>query len=365
MLTPIIMAGGSGTRLWPLSRKKEPKQIHPLFDDETLLQKTAGRLIRGFGAERLWITTNADYASRVRAELPKFKRNHFSIEPARRETAPALGLALIRIIKEDPNAVVVYSNSDNFIKDEREFVRILKVAEGLVRAEPDRIALIGVRPTYPETGYGYIRMGDLAARVKRGRGRGEDEIFSVRQFVEKPDLKTAKRYVQSWEYLWNPTLIVARAVNLLDKYRKHLPECYSALKKIEAALGGRNEDGVLRREYPQIKPIAIDYGLLEKEKGMVVIPAAFGWTDIGSWRSVHEILAEAPSKTVGRGPHVELDSGGNLILSNAGRLVALLGMRDTVVIDTADAVLVCPKNRAQEVKKLVEELARKKFENYS
>ncbi len=362
MLTPILMAGGSGTRLWPLSRRNSPKQVKPLLDEETLLQKTAARLARGFGAGRLWVTTNADYVSQIKRELPMLKSAHISAEPIRRETAPALGLALIRIIKEDPDAVVVYANSDNYVKDAREFLRVLKAAETLVRAEPDRLVLVGVRPTYPETGYGYIRLGDLAARIKRRDG--EDEVFAVRAFVEKPDLKTAKKYLASWEYLWNPTLVVARAANLLDKYRRHLPETYARLMKIAVALGTARESATVEREFRAIKPITIDYGILEKEKGMLVIPAAFGWTDVGSWRTIHEILAAKPDHVVSRGPHLSYDSTGNLLVSATGKLIATVGVKDMVVVETEDAILVCPKSRSQEVKKLVEEMARKKFEKY-
>ncbi|MBP9748777.1 mannose-1-phosphate guanylyltransferase, partial [Patescibacteria group bacterium] len=348
MLTPILMAGGSGTRLWPLSRAGAPKQVHALLDEETLLQKTANRLIRGFGAERLWVTTHVDYAARIQKELSQLSPKHLSLEPARRETAPALGLALVRILKEDPDAIIVYANSDNYVRDVSEFLRILKVAEGVVRSNPERLALIGVRPTYPETGYGYIRMGDVVAR-SAGK-QGEDEVFSVRGFVEKPDLKTAKRYLASWDYLWNPTLLVARAATLLDCYARHLPEMYGQLMTIKNALGTKNEKRVVIKEFSAIQPISLDYGILEKEKGMVVIPAAFGWTDVGSWRAVHEILAADPKATVARGPHVAIDSSANLIVSMTGKLVTTIGVHDMIVVETEDAILICPKSRAQEVK---------------
>ncbi len=364
MLTPILMAGGSGTRLWPLSRVGAPKQVHALLDEETLLQKTANRLIRGFGAERLWVTTHVDYVARVQKELPLVSPKHLSLEPARRETAPALGLALVRILKEDPDAVVVYANSDNYVRNVAEFLRILKVAEGVVRSNPERLALIGVRPTYPETGYGYIRMGDVVARSEGKKGEGEDEVFSVRGFVEKPDLKTAKRYLASWDYLWNPTLLVARAATLLDCYARHLPEMYGQLMTIKNALGTKNEQRVVAKEFSAIQPISLDYGILEKEKGMVVIPAAFGWTDVGSWRAVHEILAGDPNATVARGPHAAIDSSANLIVSMTGKLVTTIGVHDMVVVETEDAILICPKSRAQEVKQLVGEMAKKKLAKY-
>lgn len=363
MLTPILMAGGSGTRLWPYSREAAPKQLQQVLDRETLLQKAAKRLIRGFGAERLWITTTADQLSRVRRELPMIPLRHISVEPVRRETAPALGLALIRLLRENPEAMVVYANSDNYIGDVREFIRVLKAAESLARAEPDRVLLVGVRPTYPETGYGYIRLGDLIARVRRGRS-GEDEVFSVRAFVEKPDLKTAKRFLASWEYLWNPTLIVAQAATLLGKYKKRLPAIYQGLMRIRAALGTRREQAVIEREYRAMRAVTVDYGILEKEQGMAVIPADFGWTDVGSWRAVYEILAERPRATVARGPHLALDSSGNLVMSASGKLIATVGLKDTIIVETEDAVLVCPKNRAQDVKKLVEELVKKKLKKY-
>ncbi|TAL18954.1 mannose-1-phosphate guanylyltransferase [Patescibacteria group bacterium] len=362
MLTPILMAGGAGTRLWPLSRAGAPKQLQALFDQETMLQKSAARLSRGFGAKRLWVATTREYLDRVRRELPQIPRAHISVEPMKKETAPALGLALVRILHKDPEAFIVYANADNFVRDVGEFLRILKVAESLARAEPDRLVLVGIRPAYPDTGLGYIRMGDLLARVRRRRG--EDEIFSVRAFVEKPNQKTAERYVQSWEYLWNPTLIVAKASTLFQKYARHLPAMHERLVKIKNALGTVRENAVINREFAAIAPTTIDYGILEKEKGMAVIPADFGWTDVGSWRAVHEILAASPQATVARGPHLAIDSGGNLLVSAAGKLIATVGVHDMVVVETEDAVLVCPKSRSQEVKKLVEVMVKRKLKKY-
>lgn len=361
MLTPILMAGGSGTRLWPLSRKNSPKQVHALLDEETLLKKTVDRYSRGFGAENLWIATTAQYLSLVRKDVPKISKKHISVEPVRRENAAALGLALVKILKEDSDAVFVYANTDNYVRDEKEFLRVLHVAESLVRAEPEYITLIGVRPTYPETGYGYIKTGDVIARMKRKGGKGEDEVFSVAAFVEKPNHETAVSYLENVEYLWNPTLIVAKVSTFLARYEKHVPELYRGLMKIKDALGTKKEDETIKKIFPKLPAVAMEYAILEKEKTMRVIPASFGWTDVGSWRLVHEILAKKPGDSVVKTDHVHVDSSNNLLVSTSKKMIATIGVHDMVIVETADAILVCPKDRSQEVKKLVEELERRKF----
>lgn len=361
MLTPILMAGGSGTRLWPLSRKNSPKQVHALLDEETLLKKTVDRYSRGFGVENLWIATTAQYLPLVKKDVPQISKKHISVEPVRRENAAALGLALIKILKEDPDAVFVYANTDNYVRDEKEFLRVLKVAESLVRAEPDQITLIGVRPTYPETGYGYIKTGDVVACMKRKGAKGEDEVFSVAAFVEKPDVKTATAYVEDTTYLWNPTLIVAKVRTFLRKYELYAPELHRGLMKISEALGTRKEEETIKKIFPKLPAVAMEYAILEKEKDMRVIPASFGWTDVGSWRLVHEILAKRPGDSVIKTDHVNIDSSGNLLVSTTKKMIATIGVHDMVIVETPDAILVCPKERSQEVKKLVEELERRKF----
>lgn len=354
----ILMTGGSGTRLWPLSRASKPKQVRPFLDRTTLLERTWKRLGKGIAPSDVYVATTAALAPQVRRLLPRLKKGNLSIEPVRRETAPALALALLRILHADPKAIVVYANVDNHVADDREFHRMLGVAERVVRRAPDRLVLLGVRPTYPETGYGYIKMGSQAMRL------GKDEVFAVEGFREKPDAKTAARYVASWEYLWNPTLVVARASTLAARFEKHAPAIWRVMQRIRPALGTPREAAVIRKEFPKAPSISLDYAILEKDKRMLVLPADFGWTDVGHWRTVHEILAAGTDGNVLKGKGVVIDSKRNLLYSETGKFIGAVGVEDLILIETADAILVACRDKAQDVKKLVAEMQRRKLRKF-
>lgn len=321
------MAGGGGTRLWPISTKKKPKQVLQLFGSKTLAQMTYDRVRKGIAADHVWVATSRDHARELRRQLPRVPRSRFSIEPTRRETAPALALALTKLVSRDSAASFVYVNADNVIKNVQGFHRTLRRAEAIVRRDPEVVVLVGVRPTYPETGYGYIEIG------KRTPG-GARRVVS---FKEKPDYKTALRYVRAGRYFWNPTLIVARAAHTLHLFEKHLPD---VLRHVKAGAFNR------------APPTTIDHGILEKEKNMVVIPAAFDWTDVGTWRALYDTLAPRPRANVVRGRHRGIDSQGNLLFSESKKLFATVGIHDLVVVETKNAILIAPQSRSQEVRRL-------------
>jgi len=357
----ILLAGGSGTRLWPVSRKGVPKQLQPILGSDTLLRSTWKRLRKGLPASRILVVTGSAQAELIRKDLPELPAGNLLVEPMKRDTAAAIGFGAAVALARDPKAVVATINSDAHVKDEKEFWRVLKVASKAA-GKSGRIALVGVRPTYPETGYGYIKMGSQAMRFRNAKGH--DEIFDVEGFREKPDLETAKSYVAQWEYLWNPTLIVAEAKTLMNAFKTHLPKTWKELEAIRAAWTTPRREKALARAFGRIAPISIDYGVLEKETKMLVVPADFGWADVGHWRAVHDVLAKRPGANVTRGRNLAVDSEGNLLYSFTGKMLAVAGLKDMILIETEDVILCCPKGRAQDVKRLVEEIERKKMKKY-
>lgn len=359
------MAGGGGTRLWPISRQKNPKQIQPLMGEKTLLQRTFSRLRRMFRLQDIIVATNEEQLPLIERQIPNLPRENYSVETVRRDTAPAIGLAVTKIFHTQPQEVFVYINCDNDIQDVPEFLRILKLAERVIQKKPNHVVLIGVNPTYPETGYGYIKMGTPAMRFSRGKKAIADEIFEVEQFIEKPNLETAKKFLKRWEYLWNPTLVVSRSDHFLQLYREFLPRIYRGLVNIEKVMGMPKERQVVNQELVRMKPISVDYGILEKTKKMFVIPADFGWADIGHWRMIKDLLSKTMDENVIKGKHAGMDTRDSLIYSFTPRLIATAGIHSMVIIDTPDVLLVCPKHRSQDVKKIVEALKRrKKYQKY-
>lgn len=362
MLYAILLAGGHGTRLWPVSRKSAPKQLQPLLGRDTLLRSTWKRLRKGLPASRILIVTNAAHSGAVRKDLPELPEENLLVEPALRHTAAAIGFGAAVALARDSKATVATVNSDAHVRNEKEYWRVLRLAEKAAR-KVRRLVLVGVRPSYPETGYGYIKMGSQVMRFSRGKGL-HDEVFAVEGFREKPDLETAKAYVAQWEYLWNPTLIVADARVLMSAFKANLPKTWRELDAIRAAWKTPRRAAAVERAYRKFEPISIDYGLLEKEATMFVLPADFGWADVGHWRAVHEVLSGKPAGNVARGRHVSVDSEGNLLYSFTGKLVAAAGLKDMIVVETEDVILVCPKSRAQDVKKIVERLEKKGMKRY-
>jgi len=354
----LILAGGSGTRLWPVSRKNKPKQIQPFFDNKTLLQKTWQRLKNGFGKEDIFIITSEKQKDYIKEQLPDFLDENLILEPAAKSTAPAIGLAAIKILKQDANASMVTINSDHFIRDEEEYIKILKLAEKVVNKNPDHTVMVGVNPNYPDTGLGYIKMGSTVEKID---GK---EIYQADKFVEKPDLETAKEYLKKWEYLWNPAIFVWKLGHLLNLFKKHLPNIYNALEKVNKVIGTEKEMEILADEFKKIEPISIDYGIMEKLTKMLVIPADFGWADIGNWRTIKDILSKNDNDDLVKGKYVNIDSSGNLVYGASGKLITAIGIKNMIIIETKDAVLICPKERAQEVKKIVKKIEDNKLDEY-
>ena len=343
----VILAGGSGTRFWPRSRRRVPKQLLRVLGRRSLLQATADRLRGLVPSEHVLVVTHRDHAAGVRRQLPELPHANVLVEPVGRNTAPCLALAALEVERRTAGAVLVSVPADHAIADAGEFRATL--LEALTRAAHEPVVVaVGIRPTAAETGYGYIRLGG-----HRGR-----RAYRVRAFVEKPTQARARRFVASGDYLWNSGIFACQAGALLGLLDRFLPEVTGPLR--EAARAPRRTRHVaLARAYVRVPSVSIDYGVMEKAPDTVVVAGAFGWSDVGSWAALADIAGAADGRT----PVIPVDAPGHAVFGS-GRLVALVGVQDLIVVDTADALLVCHRGRTQEVRRVVEEIGRRGLVEY-
>ena len=342
----VIMAGGGGTRFWPLSRKQTPKQLLNLSGKDVMVNETIDRLSAVTDKDNIYIVTNHIQADKMRKVTNgRIVSEHILEEPSARNTAACIGYAAVRIIKEYGDGVMVVTPSDAYIKNNVEYARILRVAIDEAQ-RGDNLITIGITPTFAATGYGYINFENSQSPVKK-----------VKRFVEKPDLITAEKYLKSGDYVWNSGVFVWRASVILNKFKELLPDIYAELIKISDAIGSEREEEVLNQVYPAIRSISIDYGVMEKSDNILVVPGEFGWNDVGSWDMLGVLREEDVNGNISVGNTVVIDSKNSTAYSS-GRLVSVVGADNLVVVETPDAVMVCPKDRAQDVKKMVEQLQR-------
>jgi mannose-1-phosphate guanylyltransferase len=357
---PVILAGGRGTRFWPLSRKKRAKQLLALDGKRSMIQQTVARLRPMAPAKRFWIITNHDLRPALLRQLPKLPQAQVLAEPAGRNTAPAIGLAAFLLLKTDPDGVIGMFPSDHVIADEKRYRDTLQ--RGIEIANTgENIVVLGIRPTRPETGYGYVEAGVAC----------DANVLRVRRFTEKPDDKTAAEFVAAGNYFWNSGMFLWSARTLANALREHLPKTAPLLEEIAAAFGTRKFAATFRRLYPECENISVDYAVLEPrsakgEQGgnMFCLPAEFGWNDLGSWTALHEHHSAKSrpreNNLFACSGHFLLNAQGNYVHA-PGKFVAAVGVSDLVVVETEDALLITTRQRAQDVGKIVKYLDQKKL----
>ncbi|HEY3265820.1 MAG TPA: sugar phosphate nucleotidyltransferase [Armatimonadota bacterium] len=339
-MVAVFMAGGSGTRLWPLSREDNPKQLHALIGEESLMTQTVRRVLPLVAPENVWIVTSKRYVDRVAEHSPGVPRSQVIGEPFALGTNLAVGLAAIHVAAKDPDAVIFVGWADSYIANDAEFLDALRVAE-TAAGDCDGV-VIGVRPTYAATGYGYIEMGRHLP--------GHDDVCRVAQFLEKPDVETAQEFLESGRYLWNPGISVWKVSSLLELIHKYKPSHYAALMEVQKAIGTPEFDDVMQSAFEGLDKEAIDTAIFERASNLATVPVDLGWSDVGSWRSLADVLAPEGGN-VTRGPVVTVDTEDCIIFGNK-HLIGTLGVSGLVIVDAGDAILVARKEDAERLKDL-------------
>ncbi len=355
----VIMAGGSGTRFWPLSRETMPKQLLKIGSEDTLICDAVSRVLPLVHEKNILIVTNQTLADTIGHQLlTKFNRvwdGNMILEPEAKNTAPALGLAALYLERMDPDAIMIVLAADHSIRKPDDFLTVLqKAAEAACHSY---LVTLGIKPDRPETGYGYIKAGATCSET------GVEGVCKVEAFVEKPDVETARGYLKQGGYYWNSGMFVWKVSTLLNEIAKCHPALHRGLSEIRKSVGTEKETEVVKDVFKKLEPISIDYAVMEKTDRAAVIPADIGWSDVGSWTALVEVLDRDAAGNVIAGNVIDIGSRDSIIYAQK-RLVATIGLKDTVVVDTPDATLVCNKERAQDVKKIVEELKKRKSEEH-
>lgn len=361
LIYAAIMAGGGGTRFWPWSRERRPKQLLPILSGRSMIWETVERIRPLIAPERILVVTSRSQVEEIHREIPKVPRANLIAEPVGRNTAPCLCLAALYIERRDPGAVMAVLPADHFIGEESKFLRTLRAAADFA-ARKDFLVTIGVRPAEPETGYGYIQKGESLGKVQ-----GMD-VRKVQRFREKPDLAKAKNYLRRG-YLWNSGIFAWRTGVFAREVQRFLPELHAGMASLKDSLGTSRERAVLKKVYAALNPVSVDYGILEKADNAAVIEAPFAWSDVGSFAALDKFWPKDKSGNVlaasgpGRKKLLAIDSSGCLVRGEE-KLIALVGMKDTVVVEAGNALLVCSREKAQDVRKVLEELRARGWKKY-
>lgn len=353
MLHAVVMAGGSGTRFWPQSRRDRPKQLLPLAGPETMLQATVGRIAPLVDGERTLIVTSRRLSEETQRQLPTIPPGNILQEPCGRNTAPCVGWAALELLRRDANATMLVIPADHVIRPEAAFLDAVQKAAEFVEHEPSQLVLFGVTPTYPATGYGYMERGEPLSAA----------AYRVARFREKPERATAQAFVDSGNYYWNCGIFVWKAAAIVEQLDRFEPEMMQRLESIVNAAANEVPE-LVDREFPQVKSISIDFAVLEKAQDVSVLPATFDWDDVGSWRSLERLLTRDPDGNTVDGPFVSVESTGCIVRTTPNHLVTALGVEDLIIVHTPDATLVANKNDENSIRKLVDLIAERGYERF-
>lgn len=340
----LIMAGGIGSRLWPRSRRNTPKQFLDLLSEHTMLQDALARLTPIIPLENILVGTGQTYVPLVRQQLPELPPENIIVEPVGKGTAPAIGLGAIHIHRRDPDAVMVVVTADHHIGQVERFRRVIQAAVKV--AQDGHLVTLGITPTFASTGYGYIRRGEPLTTVDGFT------VYHARRFTEKPDTSLAQAFISSGLYSWNSGMFIWKVKAIMAEFERQMPDFFAQLSELERALGTPEEETALQRIWPQVENQTIDYGIMERALDVAVIPVHIGWNDVGSWETLMELLPTDQDGNVLIGDHVVIETRNTMIYS-PHKLVGIIGLEDLIVIETDDALLICPRDRSEEVKRIV------------
>lgn len=344
----VIMCGGSGSRFWPVSRKMYPKQFLNTVGEKTMIQLTVDRISKFIPQKNIYMVTNKNHVNTIKEQVPEILEKNLILEPMIKETAACIGYSAVKLLKKDPDAVMIVLPSDHYIRDEEIFTATLE--QGLRLAETENcLVTMGIKPARAETAYGYIETG------RKIEGSWEIPTYKIKRFTEKPNREKAQEFIDKGTYLWNSGMFIWKASVLLKQYKKFLPDMYQCLKRISDYIGSPLEAKIVEEEYNKIDGISIDYGILEKTWDVYVMESSFYWDDIGNWTALERYLPKDEWGNSYKGECRTLDSH-NCIFYGSKRLIAALGVDDLVVIETDDVILVCRKDRDQDIKLLIKEL---------
>ena len=351
----VIMAGGIGTRFWPISTSQFPKQFHDMLGTgESLIQKTFTRFESLIPSENILIATNKNYENLVLEQLPKTTKKQLLLEPAMRNTAPCILYSAIKIYNENPDGIMIVAPSDHWIENEKEFLANVKTSFDFC-SKNNALLTLGIEPSNPNTGYGYIKYDKSTSK----------DIKPVKNFTEKPNLETAKSFLQSGNYLWNAGIFIWSVKSIIEQFKTHLPEMFSLFEKGNTCYNNAKEESFILENYPKAENISIDFGIMEKAENVFVLPVNFDWNDLGTWGSLYNKLDKDTNSNASiGGEFIFRDSNNNIIRTESGKKVVIQGLSNFIVVEKDDVLLICPKNKEQEIKEITAEVKSKFGNNF-